>query len=218
MVFDAVPATEWGLKRAVGASRRKRLLETPFDGIIQQIVSKAVLHGCRWKQMCKFPDASRVEISLLLPSQTVDLFHNGASGYRAQFYLGVQQGEAANRCFIDSLLPATERIYAARSELGSHWEFVRASLSHRDAKIWIREGAWLSDNRPSDRNLLVHRWRQNAGKITLAYRFEPSWAELTPASETCLELKGGCLDQFSQPLDVSLKLSRSRELHEHGYT
>jgi hypothetical protein len=102
MAFGIVPAREWQLKPAVGGSRRKCLLETPFDSIVQQITSEALLSECKWKKIRKIHDARRIFIKLTLAPQTVDLFHNGASGYRAQFYFGIQQGEAANRRLIDS--------------------------------------------------------------------------------------------------------------------
>jgi hypothetical protein len=165
-----------------------------------------------------FPGAQRILIKLALPSPTVDRFHNGASGYRAQFYFGAQQGEAANRRFIDSLLDRVENYCWTQPALGCSWESIEASLRHHDAKIWIHEGAWLSDNKPGDWNLLVDRWEKNADKITLAHRFEPSWARLTPDNEINLELKGGCLDRTLQPIDVLLKPSRSSQLHHHGYT
>ena len=218
MEFGIVPAREWKLKEAVGACRRTRLLETPFDSIVQQIADEAVLTEYRWCEIEKLRNAKRIWIRLALPPQTVDLFHNGAGGYRAQFYLSVEQGEAANACVINSLLRRARILCAAQPNLSCRWESLEASLCHRDAKIWIHEGAWLSDNKPCVRNLIVDRWERNSYKITLAYRFEPCWAKLTPDSEIHLELKGGCVDQAFRSIDVSLKPSRSRELYEHGYT
>jgi hypothetical protein len=218
MAFGIVPAREWQLKPAVGGSRRKCLLETPFDSIVQQITSEALLSECKWKKIRKIHDARRIFIKLTLAPQTVDLFHNGASGYRAQFYFGIQQGEAANRRLIDSWLDKIKGVGDIQDKLGCPWEFIEASLRHHDVKVWIHEGGWLSDNKPMNQNLTVDRWERNAHKITLAHRFEPSWARLTPDSEAHLELKGGCLDQAFHPIDVLLKPTRSSELHEHGYT
>ena len=218
MTFGTVPATEWQLKQNIEESRRRRPLETSFCSIVQQITKQALLCDYDCKEISKFPGTKRIWMKLTLPSQTVDLFHSGGAGYRAQFYLGIQQGENANRFLIDSLLPAAERLCADRPKLSCCWEYIEASLCHRDAKCWIHEGAWLSNNKPADRNLVVDRWERNADKVTLKHRFEPSWAKLTPESEIHLEVKGGCVDQFFQPVDVLLKPFRSRELHDHGYT
>ncbi len=218
MTFGIAPATEWQLARNVEEARKRRLLETSFDSIVQQITKKARLHDYGCEEIKDFSGLKRVWIDLSLPPQTVDLFHSGASGYRAQFYLGVQQGEAANRYLIESLLPRLKCLCVARPKQGWHWEFIEASLCHRDAKIWIHEGAWLTDIRPTDRNLTVNYWEQNADKITLQHRFEPIWAKLTPESETQLEFKGGCVDMTFKAIDAQLKPSRSQELHDHGYT
>ena len=218
MTFGIAPATEWQLERNVGDARERRLRETSFDSIVEQITKQAELHDYGCEKIHNFPGSKRVWINLILPRQTVDLFHSGAGGYRAQFYLGIRQGEAANRYLIDSLCAAFKCLCAARPKQGCPWEFIEASLCHRDAKIWIHEGAWLSDNIPTDQNLVVDRWEQNADRNTLQHRFEPFWAKLTPDRETQLQLKGGCVDETFQPIDVQLKPSRSQELHDHGYT
>lgn len=218
MAFGIAPATEWQLEQRVGKARKRRLLETSFDSIVQQITEQTELHDYECEEVKKFPGSKRVWFKLILEPPVVDLFHNGAGGYRAQFYLDILQGEKANRCVIDSLLATLKCLCAARPKEDCSWEFIEASLCHHDAKIWIHEGAWLSDNRPADRNLVIDRWEQNAHKITLQHRFEPSWARLTPDSETRLELKGGCVDETINSIDVQLKPSRSLELHDHGYT
>lgn len=219
MKFGIAPATKWKLGQNMGRTRKRRLLETPFESIVQHIIEQAELHDYECEPIDKCPGAKRVWVQLKLSCQTVDLFHNGAGGYRAGFYLGVQQGEAANRYLIDSFLAALKSLCSARPKRNCPWELIEASLRHHDAKIWIREGAWLTDNRATDRNLMVDRWEQNAKeKVMMKYRFEASWARLTPDSETRLELKGGCVDETCSPVDVQLKPSRSQELHDHGFT
>jgi hypothetical protein len=186
--------------------------------IVQRLNKEARLHDYKRQKVNRLRGSARAWVELVLQSDTVDLFHNAAAGYRAQFYIATEQGEAANRYAIDSLLITLKSLCDARPKSDCCWAFVEASLRHPDAKIWIHEGAWLSSNKPEDRNLTVDRWEQNAHKITLKHRFEPSWAKLTPNREMHLELKGGCLDESLRPLDFSLKPSRSQELHDHGYT
>ena len=218
MAFGIVPATEWQLKRSIEKARKRRLLEKPFDSIVQQITEQAVLNDYGCEEIEKFPGSKRVRFKLILEPSIVDLFHNGAGGYRAQFYLDILRGQRANRCIIDSLLPLLKCLSAARPKEDCGWGFIEASLCHHDAKVWIHEGPWLTDNRSADQNLVIDRWEQNARKITLQHRFEPSWVRLTPKSETQLELKGGCVDETFVPVDVQLKPSRNLELHDHGYT
>ncbi len=218
MAFGIVPATEWQLERRIAKSRKRRLLDNSFDSIVQQITEQAELRDYGCEEIKKFPGSKRVWFKLILESSIVDLFHNGAGGYRAQFYLDILQGEKANRCVIDSLVTPLKCLSAARPKEDCSWGFIEASLCHHDAKVWIHEGAWLTDNRPADQNLVIGRWEQNAHKITLQYRFEPTWARLTPENETQLELKGGCVDETFVSIDVQVKPSRSLELHDHGYT
>lgn len=48
-------------------------------------------------------NAKPIEVELELPCAVVDLFHNGADGHRAQYYLSVEHGEAASRYLVQSL-------------------------------------------------------------------------------------------------------------------
>ena len=66
------------------------------------------------EKLSDHPGLKRVWLVLALSSETVDLFHNGAGGYRAQFYLGVRQGEDANRCVIDAMLGKLEGLCATQ--------------------------------------------------------------------------------------------------------
>ncbi len=218
MMFGIVPDTKWRLTGRIKSSRRERLLDTSFSSIVQKISAEAQLNDHKCCSIRDYVGAKRAQIKLDLPCETVDLFHNGASGYRAQYYLRTEHGKAADRYLIDSLLPWLKCACAAQPKRDCCWEFIKASLCHSDAKIWIHEGAWLSDNRDTDRNLIVERWERNAHAITLRHRFEASWAHLTPDTETQLELKGGCIDETFEPIDVLLKPHRSQELHDHGYT
>ena len=74
MAFAIVPAREWQLKGTVEASRRERLLDTPFDSIVQQIASETIVSDFVWENIRKIRGARRIRFELALPPQTVDLF------------------------------------------------------------------------------------------------------------------------------------------------
>ena len=155
---------------------------------------------------------------MTLPSQTVDQFHNGAGGYRAQFYLGVQQGNAANRYLIDSLLGKLKGFCEAQSKPGCSWKFIESSLCDPDAKAWIHQGIWIRRKKLADRNLEVERWDRNGKTKELRKKAIPVWAQLTPNGETRLDLKGGSVDENFLSIGAQLKPFRSQELHDYGYT
>lgn len=104
MNFDVVPAHKWRLDGKLESARTDRLLKTRFNEIVHQVIEQATLHSCRCKQVKRI-SAKRAALVLQLPSTIVDLFHNGAGGYRASFFQAIATGEAANRFIIDSLLP-----------------------------------------------------------------------------------------------------------------
>jgi hypothetical protein len=216
MAFGIVNAQEWRLSENIERARRIRLLETPFEAIVEAITREAIPSCWMREPMRDFSGLFRVSIDLSLLPKTVDLFHNGAGGYRAQYYLGVKLGEVANRYVIDRLLPRLKRCYVAEQERPLPWEHAEGSLMHADAKIWIREGSWLDDLAGSGRNLATDRWDLNKPKHMTG--FEAWWARLTPENQDHLEVKGGCLDMCGAPADRRLKPCRSRHLHEHGFT
>lgn len=155
----------------------------------------------------------RIEAVLELPSDVIDLFHNGAAGYRAQFYQGMDAGVRANRRVIDAVLP---------SILAGSWEpspeHIRASLGDPDAKVWICEiGGWM-DGGPEQFGLKVEQWEMNASKFGMQHRFDAHHAWLTPEHVTKLEVKGGCLNEAFEPAGIVLKPNRSQELRDHGFT
>jgi hypothetical protein len=212
VTFGIVAESDWRLSENIESARKDRLLTTPFKTIVEAITREAK-PSC-WQRE-KIRGHIRAVINLSLSSQTVDLFHNGAGGYRAQYYLGTDLGETANRYAIDYLLPHLRHLYAGAQERPCPWELLETSLMHRDAKIWIREGPWLTDTPAAGQNLAVARWQRNKPNPTKG--FEARWAELTPEDENCLVLKGGCLDGNGAP-GKSLKSCRSREIHELGCT
>ena len=218
MTFGTAPDTKWHLTQNVGAARKRRLLETSFANIVQQITKQARLHGYGRQKSKVYPDSKRVRIKLVLPPQTVDLFHNGAGGYRAQYYLGIQQGEAANRYIIDCLLEKLKWMCSDQPKRGCCWEFIEASLRDPDAKVWVHQGLWMRHKRIDDRNLVVEAWLRNGNTLNLRKKAIPIWAQLTPDGETRLDLKGGCVNDKFHSIGVQLKPFRSKELHELGYT
>ena len=207
-MFSVVPENEWRLSKQIDCERRETLLHTTFEEISDKIFNQLEKSKIKREKLHDVQGAERIYIEIILPCQLVDLFHNGAGGYRAQYLYDLNQGEKANQFIISKL----------SEKFGNGDKFTKLSLQHFDSKIWVQENAWLGDNEYSNRNLFVEFWNKNSKEITLAHRFEPSWAQLTPYDESCLEIKGGSVDSNLQPIDKSLKPSRSLEIHRFDYT
>ncbi len=218
MGFGIVPESDWHLCDRIGADRKRRLLNTPFDQILSRTVAEAELDDYKPDPCKHAPNLRRALFEFRLPNEVVDLFHNGAGGYRAQYYIGVCEGENANRYTIDEMRGTLKKLLTMHHGPDCDWDFIEISLSDPWAKIWIHESAWFTDNKSDDRNLVVDRWKQNASKNTLWHRFEFSWAQLTPDNETGLDIKGGWIDESFASAPSANKLHRSQEIHDFGYT
>jgi hypothetical protein len=218
MRFEIAPASEWRLEQNIGTARRKRLLETPFDSIVNRISEQATLRDYGSERIKKFPGSKRVWIKLILPRKIIDLFHNGAGGYRAQYYLGVEQGETANRYLINSLFRRLKKLCRESSKRTCTWNFAEASLSDSDAKAWIHQGTWLRTRKLADRILKVDRWIDNDKTLKSPDTNISIWAQLAPDCETGLDIFGGCIDENFHSIGKKLKPRRSQQLHDQGYT
>jgi hypothetical protein len=197
----------WKLSDRITTGRKARLLETHFEEIVEMIGHKGQLVDLHWEDSCRQPECHRLEGKLWLPAIVVDLFHNGAGGYRAQYLEGPLIGEAANRLVLHSIASSLAR----DSELGLRL------LRSPHAKLWVHEGGWL-DPSPFNMNLKIDHWRKHAEKYTtLSLRFDPPYAGLTPDDETCLEVKGSWINKETDEI-VEIKSGRSDDIHNFGFT
>jgi hypothetical protein len=217
MQFGQVRESEWSLADRIGRARARVLLRTPFESICAELACSAELVRVVKDPLKKYPGASRAIVSIQVLPRLVDLFHNGAGGYRAQYYLGLSEGALANRFAIDSLLPAIWAQFDKRdSQIPK--SLIENSLTHDDAKIWIHQGIWFRQMKLVDRNLHVERWRRNGEINELRQKRIPTWAALTPANEVRIEIKGGSVNQRLLPLPFELKPHRANEIGSLGYT
>jgi hypothetical protein len=218
MHFKVVSEDTWRFSGRVRGGRRKKLLKTPFEDIVERIEKEALLGSHYREPIRRHPGSHRIVLKLVMSAEALDLFHNGAGGYRAQFLAGALEGIAAKRFVIGVLLRRLERLGNARLAGECTWDFLERSLCDPDAKVWIHQGTWFRQSRLLDRNLVVERWCRNGEEMVLRKGRMPIWAKLTPSCETRLELKGGCLDATNKTIGVQLKPHRSCELHCLGYT
>lgn len=216
-MFDIVPASEWLLSERVTGCRRERLLNTSFADIVSHLTGAAVVRSVKRKEMCKHRGWYRVEVSLQAPAPLVDLFHNGAGGYRAQFYLSELAGQRANRHVLNAFKHQVIGHCRRSPDAACPEAFVRASLSHWDAKAWIAEGEWLEGIEYEHRDLRVARWVASADSDDHP-AFNKWFPFLAPAAPDRIEIKGGRLDADLKPSPHPLKPKRSKEINQFGFT
>jgi hypothetical protein len=131
MAFGVVPKSEWKLSEQMDAERRRRLLETPYEQIVSRICREAEMAWAVWERSQRTRGLVRAELLLRASSETVDLFHNGAGGIRAQFLQGVEQGEDARRMVVNALLNQFASLVSGHTQPKYGWIAIRESLLHR---------------------------------------------------------------------------------------
>jgi hypothetical protein len=215
MDFVRVRSKDWCLAQTINRRRRQQLLQgRGFNSIVRGIVKQASILTHKRARIEKFPEYYRAEITLHLNAKIVDLFHNSAAGYRAQYYHSTRTGKAANSYTLSKLRPRVIDLLVKVHKRTCPLWWVEKSLQLPQAKAWIHQGRWIRSAKKVDRNLMVNRWLKanpSEGKRVL-------WATLTPATETRIDLKGAPLTLAGKPLPVRLKPRRSMDIHKVGYT
>lgn len=209
----------------IGRDRDARLFAVKYPEIVRAIAETAsISHDL---ESSNDGSSQRAVIHLTLGTETVDLFHNGAGGYRAQFLISPSVGEQANRFLVSAL---SERIYStACSRDPDSASFIKASLDDERSKAWISEdGDWFFGRcQPSAAHralmvLQVARWEQAATDQEAAKEFPDHayrWHRLAPHNETVIEIKGGWLDQNHEAVTTGKSNERrTLQISKYGYT
>ena len=163
---------------------------------------------------------SRAFFKVHLPEPDYDAFFNAPAGYRAQYAIGVEDGEARNR----ELLKALEPMCLETANRTAHDDLtaplVAASLRATDAKLWIPE----SDLRGlSGVHIEYPPWldklaAESSGTMAdQAARAAASAGVLAPIG-TVLEIKGGWIAPDGIECRDPAKANRSKEIHDYGYS
>jgi hypothetical protein len=184
--FNTLPASVWRL--SCDEARASRLLCESYESIVEQIES-------RFSVLKRDDTGERLEITLHVESPLVDLFHNGAGGYRAQYYVSPKQGDMANRYFLRRLLRRIDGLAASE----------RAAFAHQSAKVWIYQGQWFHQKWKCIRHLSAERWHANFEEN----RRKVLWGYLAPEHETRLVLKSA---------SSKLASKRSMDLYRYGFS
>ncbi len=217
--FVRISQGEWRLSDCMDRRRRRRLQsETTYEQIIWRVIDEATVLEHKREEACLKPGFFRVVVTLKVEPETVDLFHNSAAGYRAQYYLAASNGDCANAYALKQLAPRIRKLVDGQAKRTCPCWWVEKSLLDANAKLWIHQGHWLRHAKRNDRHLRVLRWIDQQACRDSDRRKKAVWASLTPNQEARLELKGGFLEcETDKPLG-SLKSTRAQDIHELGFT
>src|ERR1022692_935808 len=215
--FGTVGAETWRLKDSQALSRMRRLVPgAPFEQIVAMISCEMTLLKISREQLKSDHRYYRASITLRVKPRAVDLFHNCASGYRAQYYISTGNGERANRYALSTLTGRVIELLNHSPKRTCSPDWVAQSISDPNAKLWIHQGQWLRHAGFSDAILLVSRWLKRMNSADLKHRKKVRWSALAPDAENRIDVKGAYLTLHGEPFGPT-KPDRARDIHELGF-
>jgi hypothetical protein len=142
---------------------------------------------------------------------TGDALFNGPFGYRAQYWLGPEQGLAANATLLAALAPRLLGTLETCTDRNLSRIDVCAAMSAASAKIWIREAASFLANPIADLN--IDRWVDNARRGVDLAKFGLIAPEITK-----FEIKGALIDPYGHEVVPADKIRRHYQIHHYGFS
>lgn len=215
--FARVSEADWVIAGSIGSGRISRLRHAEnFEAVVLRIMRGARVERLRREPAREDHSAFRLIVYIRVKAQILDQFFNSPVGYRAQYFASCILGERANRFVINELF--SKVLVEGKRGKGLKEDFIRESLKHRACKVWLHQGRWLRQAKREDRVLLVPRWQAECVSGDKARQKLARWGSLAPAHETQLLVKGGFVGSNSRVNIHKSPMTRSRELHELGFT
>ena len=159
---------------------------------------------------------NRVSVKIPVSDTLYDQFFNGRSGYRAQYYVGIEYGEYFNRFLIDkiaSLIVSAEELYIDKFTR----EFCEQSLCGKYSKFWfskeITDQSYQKCLSKLPEVILPDRWSQHWKN-----KPKPRKGLLAPDPENKVILLNGTFVDKITGNECEQKPERSKEIHKTGWT
>lgn len=209
MRFGSVPENEWGI--SINNHERAARLHAPSNELIPQVSEQALQAATAegiclcWEEAVEKPSYWRANIKIPIKEVLFDQLFNGRSGYRAQYYLSVEDGENFNRTLIDALVPAIKKFYEIKPLRNVDWAAIEASLRGQYSKIGVKNGNAYEDAKA----LITLRWKDSNYGSRLLKFFPP----LMDVFGTFIKS-----DNISDYWVDDCKRGRSLDMHEKGFS
>ena len=217
-LFARADPDEWRLDAVLPIDRRRRLLESPsYEEIVGSMKTDLTLEIAHCQRAKPGEKAYRVVAKLRSTPAAIDLFHNSASGYRAQYLLGTSRGEAANTHALQELLPIVVPLLIKRRP-SFPAVILEQSLRHPWTKVWIHQGVWLRRARKDQQVLHVPCWESHADSAIPRVRKLIRWGRRAPDVEPAFVLKGGFVFPDGRHRLGQPPKNRAEDIHTCGFT
>jgi hypothetical protein len=215
--FATIAKDEWALSTSTPKPCRA-LLHRPlsFGSVMRQLCAKIKVVQVRRNRAKSADGYFRASVKVRVLRRPCTLFHSGRSGYRAQHYRSITNGERANAFAVSALVKAIRAQLRDTRLMTKEW--IERSLLGRDSKVWIHQGQWLRQSRRRDQLLMVERWMRELASRDKERRKLARWASLVPQLESAIDIKGAFLTMDGEPLPFNPKQGRSKQIHDLGFT
>lgn len=170
-----------------------------------------------WEPCDDRPEYGRVSVNIPLSRKLYDQLMNGSSGYRAQYFLGIKNGEKFNRLLVNSIAPIIVGSESLYNNEKLDRDICKKSLCGKFSKFWFSKE--ITDLSEQDylcklpEVISIERWKNYWG-----YKAKPWKGLLAPIPESrCVLLNGTFIDPSSGKV-YEQKPTRSQQLHASGWT
>jgi hypothetical protein len=210
---------DWKIDAAISDGRRRLLLHPPSSiELAEQVAHNAMSAAKQRTLQIKWTKAQdrhgnwRIEAAIPIQPNIFDQFFNGRTGYRAQYYLSVRDGQTFNRLVIEYLKDPV-RLASNRCRPFVSWSLIAKSLLGPHSKIWI-VGDWAAFVREPEQ-LQPDRWVQHSQFS----RDKPLGLCMPMPPAPQLDLKGTFICPASSSIWLPTnKKYRDQKIHESGWT
>lgn len=215
--MQAVPPQAWNLDEIQDDDRRRLLLsslspEDVLDWVEAEARDAVRKVALRWVDAKEHAGCSRIEAVVPLHKMTFDLFFNGRMGYRAQYYLSVDEGHRFNTRLVERLLPVVQDA-AATGAMPVGWATVENSWKGPYSRAWIAVGraALVHEPKVLRPERWVKHWERSQGV--------PMGLAAPRPDSPMLLFKGTHVSrQTAEPWRPDGERDRDESIHRSGWT
>ncbi len=220
--FVTLPPEVWLLSDSISTERYALLSAPPtFEETVGALRDHAAIQSCKRAR----PNRSstlwpkRVVVVLAFPGgeRWVDVFHNSASGVRAQCLHSVNLGCQALDYARDELRSRTIELLEGRGLTRSLRDFAHISLGDDSTKVWIHQGEWVRHARADIHGLRIAKWDNCVPSNEFEARLL-RYGSKAPERPALIDVLGGLYDEIGTAKPGKPPLHRSHQIQRFGFT